>query len=600
MKKLISTILAVAMIVTMFTAMPAFAAKSYDAVNNSYSIDFNSTSDAGNAANYVTRDGDDMCYMLQYQKEPYIGSSLVIGGDASPLVADARKIRFDFDYKVDSESVAGAYMRTMSFKFGNVETYPLISCYRGSNTDVRFMINTTGAYAGFNVGSPLLYSFPLDTWVSMSLVFDLTNSTYDTYISGKKVAVGSPLKDTSGNLISSNGLTSVSICNDNDMQKLNTVYRDCKFYIDNIYATDTLTNGIIDFEDADSAINERLSTIGGSASITSTTDKNEKATSAVSLKYDGLGKNTSDVTVQSSYTLKNDDGLVNNTNAYVSFDFKIDGEYTKAGTFGSRFNPGRPTFAYLNLGTVGETTPLVAATYTREKYDDSTTVWEDWAKLPDTWEIGFANGRLNYVGSGVEIGRDEWVSITLALDMTAGTYDAYVDDKLVLTDLTIGNVTSGSKSMAGGTNLKRFNVNACTVSHYNSNNISTWGAYIDNISWGEIPSSASAVSASGAKLVKADGADAAAGEARTYTASLYNPNIAGEETYFAMRAVDANGEMKDLVFDKIFIPSGKSTITKEFKKIDEGNYGVKAFFFDLDTLKPYNNGMGSASSAIAE
>ena len=604
MKKLISTILAIAMIVTMFAAMPAFAASSYDASNNAYSIDFNTVGEVGNAANYTLEEEGNYSYRFDYSADPSVNTLLTVGSDANPLVPDGNKIKVNLDLKLPQVDTT-KYMKILNFNLGGIQTAEMLGILQQSPAVVR--LGTHGSGSPYALGGEYLWANLADVWMSFTFILDLDNGTYDVYLKPEtsgviKIKCGLPLKDASGNVIKNvSGLKSVSINANSAMSSLWSNQGVAKtFYVDNISASDITTSGQFNFEDDYTGLSGAVSALSGSAAVVTTTGKDGNPTKAVSVKYDGLGKyyvggvaTPSNVTTQGNIDIKDDTNkIVAGSDVALGFDFKIDGTFSIAGTYNSRQSYAFPTFFCMSTGA-GETTPLVGAKYTRANGEAG------WNVGDDTWEIVFSDGRLNWVGSGVVLNREQWATIDLDIDLNAGTYDAYVNDIKVKEGLRIGHITDSSSYISGTSNVAGIKLSASAVGHYNADVTSTWGIYVDNITYG-VPAAKKAVSASAAKLVKADSSAAANGEARKYTATVYNPNPIGEYTYFAMRAVDANGEMKDLVFDKVHIPAGRSTFTKEFKKIDEGNYGVKAFFFDLDTLKPYNGGMGAASSAIAE
>lgn len=230
---------------------------------------------------------------------------------------------------------------------------------------------------------------------------------------------------------------------------------------------------LIGFEDGGA---ELSGTLSDDAAIVTTTASDGLDTKALHIVYDGLGKGATNAAAKSTWILSNGNkNLVDGSSAAAGFDFKIDGTYSKFGTYQSRSNPANPTLFSMVAGQ--ETTPLVAARFTRERTETG------WGEGPETWEIMFTNGRLNWIGSGVKVEKDTWVSINLTFDLTAGTYDAYVNGVKVKEGLKIGNVTDSNGYISNATAIKQLRMTASTISHYNADVWSTWGVYIDNISF---------------------------------------------------------------------------------------------------------------------
>ncbi|MBE7031194.1 MAG: hypothetical protein E7409_07200 [Ruminococcaceae bacterium] len=227
----------------------------------------------------------------------------------------------------------------------------------------------------------------------------------------------------------------------------------------------------LDFEDGDASAN--YGTMSGGAERVTVKDKNGNDTKALSIKYDGLGKGGSPTTT-SNWSMAGDSALVTGEEIAFGFDFMIDGTYTIAKTYQSRNNPGHPTLFSVVAGS--ETTPLVSAKYIGGRGES------DWNAGPKQWEVMFTNGRLTWVGSGVIINPDTWVSVNLVLHLKTGTYDAYVNGTKVKEGLKIGHVTDNTQQVSGGSNLKSMKIAAGTTGHYNVDIYSTWQVYVDNIS----------------------------------------------------------------------------------------------------------------------
>ncbi|MBE7031193.1 MAG: hypothetical protein E7409_07195 [Ruminococcaceae bacterium] len=624
MKKVVSMVLTVAMLMSMCLTMPAFATMGFGASNNNvFSVDFESGAGVdgqeSKAENFVTLEGDtDQCFKLAYDGATKAGASWrprKSGNCSSPLVT-GKNIKFEFDFRVDSSSDICWNARALEFAFGTAsyngtgangwvnttvrgvdfDRTPYLMLFKNKSGTTKCALSFMGA-DGTNAYTQLC-EVDYDTWTKITMYFDLENGKYSVYANGKAIEgatlFNSEANQYTGNVVKTPGFLEANFIN----TEYGHNYSGCSdksftYYIDDVKAEEVSAYAPFDFEDANAAIADAYMTKSGSASIVSATDKDGNPTKALSIVYNGLGKGGNpDVT--STWALTNSNGLVTGTEVGIGFDFRIDNANTKAGDYDTRNNPGYPTlFPVTTAG--GETTPLVAARFTRERGE-----YPAYYNGPYTWEIQFADGRLNYIGSGVEIGVNDWASIYLALHLEEGTYDAYINDAPIFKGLKLEKVDSTGTRISNTSTLKALKVNAINSGHYNADTYSSWGVLLDNITydvWTWDPN----ITSSDAKFLDASDAVATAGKARTYQVTVNNPNTVGEYTWLVVRAVDEQGKLQGVVFDKVLLEGGTNTIKKTIPGLAaDGNYEVKAFFINPESLTPYSVAFPRLESPLAE
>lgn len=633
MKKIISTVLAMAMVMSLCVAMPAMAAmtqKPYPAADNTFRVDFEGTEaengysfseSAGGVLESVALNGSEetsQALKLTHTAENNAsksGSSWYPrqSGDRATALVSGDEIEIDFNIRIDKDSdttvaprilklVMGDYTWKSDGSHGRYKTfdtsdYIMQLRYESGSWKMAFMNSGRNDFAA-------LCSIPVDTWQAVKIVLHLdeSGSTYDVYSNGYSLKGLKLYGDTAVNgaypQLTLDNLLDIRFENtgnsysydyiwNKDLQTAR-IFGNTTLWIDDIVAKPHNGEVAINFDDEAYG----LGTASGAASIVTTAGKDGNDTKALSIKYDGR-KKYSDPGETSTWNVEDKTNmLVNGTEATFGFDFKIDGAYTYAGDYATRNNPGYPTFFVVTTDK-GETTPLVSAYFTRARGE-----YPAYVNGPYTWEIQFANERLRYVKSGVEIGVDQWVSIDLVFHFAEGTYDAYINGVPSVKGLKIPMIT-GSDYLSGASAISKFTINAGTVSHYNVDTASTWGVYLDNITYDTF--SWQDITAADGTFLDGESAVAAPGKGKTYSVKINNPNHLTEKTFIAMRALDEDGFLQDIVFKEVTLPIGERTLTWTFENLQaDKDYDVKAFFINPETLAPYSSAFETVHLPLAQ
>jgi len=607
MKKIFSACLAFAMLISLCVATTVAAAERawvIDTVNNIYTNHFDGATHTerydesggycrNTSTTYAIPAGDsDTALKMESKSSASLASQWSTRADIKTPLVTGTNIQMSFDFRIDGSSMTTAEPKVMRIQTGTPNAsytgilewseFLMKIKHNGTNWNITFVNTDKNTY---NV----LCSVAADTWQKITLIFDLENGTYDAYAGGKALHDMKLLEssqDTANTTDADNVITRADI---SDVQFHNTgVYsypnsavatHDSIYYVDNL-RLETAQDAVIDFEDGNFAGNGDLT---DSAAIESTTAKDGGLTKALSITYEDSGAKISS---WSRWNADNSKAIVNDDEATVGFDFKIDDKGTVRGLVNgagnsAHYNPGNPTLLHYRTNA-GEECKLVSCYYIGQRGYEN-------INGPDKWEIRFFDKTDGWVSSGHTIGADEWASIDVALHLAEGTYDAYVDGICVLKGLKL--------SESGKTYLRNINFTALKISAYNVNVLSTWKVYVDNITYDSW--SWSKITASDAALLDVSSSVAAAGTARTYRVTINNPNTLGESAYFAMRAIDSNRKMQDIVFEKVNLTPGTMTFEKTFKNLNANEaYDVKAFFINLKDLTPYSEEFATLSSPI--